>query len=114
MIFQDNWRTISQRPVIYMMPQGGYYTYTRSRVAKEFTDDLLGFYGMQTKWEKISHDEYHSMATTAYYNLSEADIIEMGEHFGGDYIVRQSISPLNFQEVYSNDYYNIYKLPKKL
>ena len=34
----------------------------------------------------------------------------MGEHFGGDYIVRQSISPLNFEEVYSNDYINIYKL----
>jgi len=112
MIFQDNWRTISQRPVIYMMPQGGYYTYTRSRIAKEFTDDLIDFYGMQNDWEKMSQAEYHSIVTTAYYNLSETDIIQMGEHFGGDYIVRQSISPLNFEEVYSNDYINIYKLPK--
>ena len=44
-----------------MMPQGGYYTYTRSRIAKEFTDDLIDFYGMQNDWEKMSQAEYHSI-----------------------------------------------------
>jgi hypothetical protein len=113
MIFGDNWRTVSQRPIRHLLPGRGYYTYTRSREAKKWTDDLLVFYGLQSMRGKMLHTQFYNHLIAAYYNLNEDKIIQMGKSFGGDYIVRSIDHPLDFTVAYRNDYYVIYNLPKQ-
>jgi hypothetical protein len=107
------WRTISMRRSVNPEAFQG-YIYSGSRRAKQFDDDYLAFYGLQNDFQRMGFSELILTENERYAKLDEGDILRLAHQFGGDYIVRVVNQPLNFPEVYRNQQFVIYKLPRVL
>jgi hypothetical protein len=94
-------RSVSEHPsldtVAYRL-----YVYNRSRITKDYVDKVQAFY------DSFYQETKREMSTN---NMDEHWIKRFASDFGADYIVRGTSFPLDFEEVYRNDQYIVYKIP---
>ena len=108
------WRTVSKRLVLNPSMQR-LYVYSQTKTTKKFDDQIIDFYGLNDDFREASfnmrRNHYYEKESQAYFGLNENEIIRLANSFTGDYVVRKHSNTLNFQEVYRNNYFIIYKLP---
>jgi hypothetical protein len=84
-VYSRSWRTISLRRTVHPRTSG-LYIYSCSRLTKQFDDDILAFYSLETAYQEASYSELYNLERAAYLNLKEADILRLARRLGGDYI----------------------------
>lgn len=107
----ENWRTISQRTAVTLMPLLTQEVYTPFRKLREFNDFLFRLYGIEKNWKTYGVLEINQLCMKGYYQLKEKDFLFLSDYFQAEYLVRRILdSKLNFHEVYQNDAFRIYHL----
>jgi hypothetical protein len=84
----DMGRTVSQRASVSPKPYN-WYVYNRSRLCKDYVD----------RYSKVGQ------------KFDEAGIIQFATEFNAGYILRTINNPLDFEELYRNKEYILYKVP---
>lgn len=107
-VYNNVWRSFSERPTVYMLPQFN-YKYVNDIRLKKYEDRLIDFYGLQDKMKgKMTVKEHLQMFNSAYNGLTEEKFKEFAIMFGAAYLLEKRT--LKFPIVYSNSTYKIYRI----
>lgn len=115
LVYRISWRNLSERKA-FNARYLHHFVYNASRKTIEENRKLLEFYGLDFNDEAFtSWSKFMSAERSAYYALTEGEILELAKWCGADYIVRTIEEPPlpGFPIAWSSPTLTIYKIELK-
>jgi hypothetical protein len=102
-------RTLSRRHVVE--PRASrLYVYSAGAATKAFDDGYLAFFGLTSIASRLSTEDLEARQRDAFRDTDAAGFRRLAAIFGGDFVVRARIDPLNLPVAYQNAKLVIYVL----